>query len=366
MIAAFRAPIEARGEAMDESARNLERRIAVDGDPLARVRLAHEKLRARDAKAALAALGETPDTADRETRALDATIRARATHELGRLDDALAFLGSLAPEVLVSIEWRPISGVIGAALVDRTVPLARPRAARVVARLKPGDGELDALARELARDSDPLVRLALVQERPPFDPVRDGSRRVYGSHGADYEMGIFVAFEMSTELCLRFFEPGLCAAVNAALATLAPDATFVESLGLRTAFGEGYGLGGVHQARDGGLALESALARLNALDVLPWRMHTSGVRPYDLVEDRRKLASRIEQSNLRGHPARQRQVEQAQTPVERILSHHPLGGLPARREVVTPLLEEARAQVTDVGYEALELFVKRARAGGIS
>ena len=339
---------------MDEIRRKLERRVAAEGDRLTRVRLAHEKLRARDAAGALEALEGAGSDGEPGTLALEATVRASALHELHRLEEAVS--GLRAAVELAVLEWRPVAGVVLAALEERSV-VTRACAAAVAARLREGDSDLDALRARLAQDPELLVRLALVRDRPQLELESDRGPRVYGSHGADYEMGIFVAFDMSAEDRLRYFEPRLCSAVNTALAALADDANDIEPLELRTAFSNDFGLGGAPQAPDGGAALASSVRKLNELDLVPWKLRVRGVVPYDLMEKEERLAKILAQY-LKSHPARQKPLGESPTVVERIAALHPARGVPARRELVAPLMEEARGFVTPVGLAALDRFVK--------
>ena len=340
---------------MDEGRRRLERRIEAEGDALARVRLAQERLRAADPAGALVALGEPASAGDPDALGLDADARGRALLDLGRSDEALATLRRAA-DAGAALDARALAALLEPLVAVSSVA-ARACAAAVVARLRDGDGVVTPLRDRVARDPEPLVRLALVRERPPFDVARDRSSRVYGSHGRDYETGIFITFEMPHDLRLGWFEPRLGASVNAGLASLADDATAIESLGLRTAYGEGYGLGGVHDMPDGGLALEAAVRKLNALDLVPFRLRLCGVRPYDLMEDEARLAHQMAE-DLRGHPARQRPAESESSLVERIVALHPHSaiGVPAPRAVLATLLAEAREHMTPVGLRALKIF----------
>lgn len=361
---------------MDEAARRLERRIEAEGDRLARVRLAQERLRAHDPAGALAALGPRSEAKDPDVLGLECEPRARALVALGRAEEAIEALRRAADAGAV-LDPRAALALLEPLATQGPSP-RRASAAAVLARLATAtdrghgpdgvaaDG-VPALLSTLAKDPETLVRLALVRERPRFDPHRDRTFRVYGSHGPDYETGVFVAFELSHDARLRWFEPRLAASVNAALAALADDATAIEAIRLRAAYGDGYGLGGIQQPLDGGAALVDSVSRLNALDVLPFRLRiTTGdherdvrSRPYDLMEDESRLARRLAE-DLRGHPARQKAPEDA-TVIERIVALHPLSGIPARRELLTPLLEEAGAELTPVGLRALQIFAKLRR-----
>ncbi len=342
---------------MDETQRRLERSSRASGDRMKTVRAAHEHLRSGRFEAALAALGAPlPDEAP---ASVELSTRALALKGLGRNAEALGVLeGALASGALGELDPVSLLDALEPALAGR-VPLGRARSARLLARV-PERPELPLDA--LRRDPDPLVRIGFVKERPTFTR-NDQVTRVYGSHGGDFMTGRFIAFDSTLEMRLRTFEPRLFEGIVTALSTLADDAHVVETLELRIAFGDGWGLGGNNHPIDV-RGLERAIDALNALDLLPWRVRHCDVRPYDIMEDQSRFARRLGR-DLGGHPiGRQTPYDPTAPLLARLLARHPFRGPPCPTSEFAPLLEEARATYTPLGARACEefdRFVRRER-----
>jgi hypothetical protein len=341
---------------MDEARRREERALAAGEDRLARLRVANDHLRRGDPGAALALLPE-----EQESSALEAGTRARALAQQGDGAEALAMLERV---VVLGLEVEPqaLEAALAPAL-DGAIPLGRARAARVFDRLAPRGTPLPA---DLARDDDPLVRVAVLRDRFPVRTDWDKTSRVYGSHGPDYETGWFIAFETSLECRLRTFTARLFESVNRALAALADDRGTIERLRFGAAFGEGFGLGGLRgRNREEDQAdlpvIAGAVLRLDRLDLLPWRVRLATVRPYDRMDDEARLARRLGR-DLFGHPLRQHPHDAKKGLLERFLARHPLRGPAPTDAELAPLLAEARERFTPVGVQAcLECtrFVRR-------
>jgi len=346
---------------MDERSRRLERTSRASGDRTASARAAHEHLRAARFEAALEALGEESPAAP----ALEVAARALALTGLGRHESALAVLeGAVARGLGAELDPAALLEALGPSL-QGAAPLGRARAARLLARVSPqpdAPGAALAPALEALRaDQDPLVRLAFVRERPRFVGDPTPVSRVYGSHGGDFKFGRFIAFDAPVDIRLRTFEPALFDAVTEALAALAGDASLVATLELGAAFGaEVWGLGGNDHAIDAE-ALGRAIARLNALDLLPWTVRDCDVRPFDSMDDDGRFVRRLAR-DMNAHPTgRQKPYDEAAPLLERILAKHPWKGPPCTREDLAPLLEEARRSFTRWGFDACEEFARRTR-----
>ncbi len=342
---------------MDETSRKLERDLARGGDALARVRLANEKLRSGDPRGALELLG----VARPDEPGVAASTRALAHLRAGSSLEALESLEAATRAGVLDLEPAVLLETLAPSLAGKT-PLGRARAARVLARVAQGSSQAGiALLAELttlAKDPDPLVRVATRTERPAFDPRMEWRRRVFGSHGADYVYGrVFVLVEAPLEVRLRCFEPELFHALATALGVLSDDSNAIEGLQLLTAFGEGYGLGSEADAIEAGL-LERSVERLDALDLFPWRLRTGSEGPYDVLEEPRRL-SRWLGHDLLGHLGRQRPFDPASSAFARLLALHPLkGGALPSKEQLAPVLEECRREFSSIGYAGCEEFLR--------
>jgi hypothetical protein len=272
-----------------------------------------------------------------------------------RLGQAEAALRALEGALGLDLETAVFQEALAPALAGK-VPLGRARAARVLARVP---GRADLGVEELRADKDPIVRLAFVVERPPFTQ-HDRSSRVYGSHGANYETGRFLAFDAPLALRVQLFSLELFGATVTALSTLADDPHVVETLELKAARGDGWGLGGNYHEVDL-KGLERAVAALNALDILPWKIRHSDVRPYDLVEDER-LFVRTLARDIGGHPVgRQAPYDPAAPLLARFLAKHSFKAPPCPWAEIEPLLEEARRTFSALGARACEEFARHVR-----
>jgi hypothetical protein len=338
---------------MDEASRRLERESQASGDGFARARAANEHLRSGRFEAALAALGEPTVEA---SSGLEVTTRALAHARLGLAEAAVADLeAALVGSGSLDVEPAALLEVLAPALEGK-VPLGRARAARLLARV-PARPDLDLGS--LRHDPDPLVRIALVTDRPSFTKDERVSR-VYGSHGADYETGRFIAFDAPLEMRLRTFELPLFKALAALLATLSRDPPLIEAVELRPAFGDGWGLGGNTKETDKD-GLLAAIERLNALDLLPWKVRHCDVRPYDLMEDEDRFVRRLAR-DVGGHPVgRQAPFDPSAPLLARFLAKHPMRGGPCPWSELEPLLDEARRVFSPLGLRACEHFARVAR-----
>ncbi|HZU97585.1 MAG TPA: hypothetical protein VFF73_12875 [Planctomycetota bacterium] len=341
---------------MDEASRRLERSSRASGDRLERVRAANARLRADDAKGALDLL---KDLDPKEASGLETTTRALATLRTGDAGGALAVLErAAAAGAELEIELEPLLLTLAPALEGR-VPLGRPRVARFLSRMEPGRRP-GPLVQALEADKDPLVRIALrITERPAFTKDERVSR-VYGSHGADYETGRFIAFDATLEMRVRTFELALFESIGKALATIARDPHFVETLALRTSFGDGWGLGGNDHEIDERV-LADAIAAFNELDLVPWRVRDVGVRPYDLMKDERRFVRRLAR-DIGGHPIGRQAAYDANAPLlARFLAKHPFRGQPCPWAELEPLIDEARRTFSRLGSLACEDFAHTVR-----
>jgi hypothetical protein len=341
---------------MDEASRRLERSCRASGDRLERVRAANARLRAGDARGALELL---QDLDAKDASGLETTTRALATLRTGDAAGALAVLErAAAAGAELDVELEPLLLTVEPALEGR-VPLGRPRVARFLSRMEPGRRP-GALVQALEADKDPLVKVALhVTDRPAF--TRDERvSRVYGSHGADYETGRFIAFDATLEMRVRTFELGLFESIGTALAAIARDPHFVDTLELRSSFGDGWGLGGNDHEIDERV-LADAIAALNDLDLVPWRIRDCGVRPYDLMKDERRFVRRLAR-DIGGHPiGRQTAFDPSASLLARFLAKHPFRGQPCPWSELEPLIDEARRTFSRLGSLACEDFAHTVR-----
>ncbi len=332
---------------MDEASRRLERTSRASGDHFARVRAANEHLRAGRNEQALLTLDDAGEPSE-----LEMTTRALAHVRLGHAEEALRALeGALGMELETAVLQEALAPAL-----EGKVLLGRARATRVLARLVPREG---LRLEELRADPDPIVRLGFVVERPPFTQ-HDRSSRVYGSHGANYETGRFLAFDAPLAVRVQHFSLELFGATVTALSTLADDPHVIETLELKAARGDGWGLGGNNHEVDL-KGLDRAIVALNALDVLPWRIRHSDVRPYDLVEDERLFVKTLAR-DIGGHPVgRQAPYDPAAPLLARFLAKHSFKSPPAPWAEIEPLLEEARRTFSPLGARACEEFARHAR-----
>jgi hypothetical protein len=348
MIAVSAQVVEAWRDVMDEASRRLERTSRASGDRIARARAANEHLRAGRNQQALEALD-----GDGEPSELEMTTRVLAHVRLGQGEEALV---ALERRLGLELETAVFQEALAPALAGK-VPLGRVRATRVLAHLPMREG---LGLEELRADKDPLVRLAFVIERIPFDIRYDRSFRVYGSHGADYETGRFLAFDAPLAIRVQYFSLELFGATATALSTLAEDPHMVHTLELKAARGDGWGLGGNYHEVDLG-GLERAIAALNTLDVLPWKIRHSDVRPYDVMEDERRFVRTLS-ADIGGHPVgRQSPYDPAAPLLARFLAKHSFKAPPCPWAEIEPLLEEARRTFSPLGARACEEFARHVR-----